>query len=142
MMASLNWINRFLALLVSVAAMFIILFGWIIHKEHDLTKTAIPQQEQPQIAAPTATSYHPAPASTPIAVQHMYTQLHDHQAKSNLIQQVSTSQSISGFSYGYQWAESHAISNEDQCQNLPTESLDGCRNFVETNQYLSKTTNI
>lgn len=141
MIVNLTRVNRFLALLVSVAVMFIILLGWIIHHENKLTNTANEQVQPAHIAAPALKQYHPAPASSPIAVQHMYTQLHTKQQQ-HFIQQVSNTQQNTSFDNGYQWAETHAVSNVNQCQSLPIDSIDGCKNFVETNQYLSQTTNI
>lgn len=138
-MIRLVWLDRFLAFVFLVLILFIITMGWLINSEKKLSDTFAVDGMQKSIRdtrQPTVKPYNPAQASSTNA-RHMYEYMQDSQ--DNSVQGIVTvSSSKQNDNTGYQWAASHAVSDIGDCDVLASEYIDGCRNYVEVNRYVSE----
>lgn len=138
-MIRLVWLDRFLAFLCIVLILFIVTMGWLISSEKKLSITFAADtasQSVHEYRQPAVKAYTPAPASSTSA-RRMYQYIQNSEDGTDGMVNVAASSNHSNHGTGYQWAASHNVSQMADCNVLSSEYIDGCRNFVEVNQYVS-----
>lgn len=138
-MIRLVWLDRFLAFLCIVLILFIVTMGWLISSEKKLSITFAADtasQNVHEYKRPVVKAYSPAAASS-TGARRMYQYIQNSEDGTDGIVNVATSSNSSNHGNGYKWAASHNVTRFSDCDVLSSEYIDGCRNYVEVNRYVS-----
>ena len=138
-MIRLVWLDRFLAFLCIVLILFIVTMGWLISSEKKLSITFAADtvsQNVHEYKRPAVKAYSPAAASS-TGARRMYQYIQNSEDDTDGIVNVATSNDASNHGNGYQWAASHNVTRFSDCDVLASDYIDGCRNYVEVNRYVS-----
>lgn len=134
-----TWQNNFMIGIIFLAVVFVLCAGWIIfnhYNESPITESS-PLSQPLQTQKISNNPSHTIPNQfSPEFVKQMENRIDATNSSDH--KEVSTKNFSHEFENGFQWASNNHVKNFSQCSGQTKDSLEGCRTYVEINNYISR----